>query len=387
MLSIQQSDSVPKLFLLIAAAFYSVWAGAQFLLPSHYYDAPLERIVFGCVGVVLFLVFHRRPAALRTVQTTVAIYAGALYLHFFTLTIRSGISEIYALGFLVLLVGASLLFIHARHYVVFGAIVCLTIFPSFFFVSIPSHRITMLALGTLTILGTTHLLLHLRIRLTTEHYNERLRDYSRQKTLIAEQLSHAQRQAASYKQKAYYDGLTELPNRDYFLDYLNRSLQFAKRRDAPFAVLFCDLDGFKAVNDTHGHDAGDKVLRHFAKSFVGALRSSDFCARYAGDEFAAILPGIRSFSDIQAVCERLLNHTQKPVPLFDGITCRIGLSIGIVVYPDVSVPQASITDPADLLFLADVAMYEAKHNGKNRWVPYDKHLSTLSQIATAVPST
>jgi len=161
-------------------------------------------------------------------------------------------------------------------------------------------------------------------------------------------------------QMAHYDPLTGLPNRRLFFDRLQQRLQLGRRSNQPVALMFLDLDGFKAVNDSFGHAAGDQVLQQVAQRFSAVLRESDSFARVAGDEFAILLgPEGESFAPEQ-VAERLIACLSTPVQLATGL-CRIGVSIGISRYPE------DARDPETLLRYADQAMYVAKRAGRNRY--------------------
>jgi diguanylate cyclase (GGDEF)-like protein/PAS domain S-box-containing protein len=158
--------------------------------------------------------------------------------------------------------------------------------------------------------------------------------------------------------QAHHDYLTGLPNRVLFEERLERAVASAERYGRRLAVLFLDLDGFKIVNDTHGHDAGDRVLKQVARRLPAGLRSSDTLARFGGDEFVVLVTEIVHPLDAREVAVALLETLQGPYELLgDQIVLRA--SIGISVYPEDG-PDAS-----KLLRNADVAMYEAKENGGN----------------------
>ncbi len=157
---------------------------------------------------------------------------------------------------------------------------------------------------------------------------------------------------------AHTDMLTALPNRAAFYEHLPLSLAQARREESRLAVLFIDLDNFKPINDTYGHEAGDELLQYAARRLQQHLRSSDFIARFGGDEFVAILPSVTSQQEIGIVAEKLIEALASPFSVH-GHQCRIGVSIGVGLFPDC----ASTVD--GLVQLADHAMYTAKLNGKN----------------------
>lgn len=161
-------------------------------------------------------------------------------------------------------------------------------------------------------------------------------------------------------QMAYFDPLTGLANRSLFDDRLSQSVAHAKRHKQRFAILYLDLDGFKAVNDTMGHKVGDEVLAETARRLQQCVREVDTVARMGGDEFTIILNGINSDDDISLVAAKLLKAIGAPYEKA-GAQNEISASIGIAIYPD----HTSNTDA--LITAADNAMYLAKNAGKNRY--------------------
>lgn len=159
---------------------------------------------------------------------------------------------------------------------------------------------------------------------------------------------------------AHYDFLTGLPNRALFLDQLERAIIMAKRKDYKIGMLFLDLDGFKRVNDTLGHDAGDLLLKEVSRRLKEIVRDSDTVARMGGDEFTFVLNDIGTDGNVAIVAQKIIDALSLPVQLA-GHQCHIGGSIGIAIYPDHTL------DPEILLRMADAAMYAAKQNGKNTY--------------------
>ncbi|MFC1866701.1 diguanylate cyclase domain-containing protein [Thermodesulfobacteriota bacterium] len=157
---------------------------------------------------------------------------------------------------------------------------------------------------------------------------------------------------------ANYDKLTELPNRSLLLDRLNQNLKQSKRDERKFALLFIDLDGFKSVNDTLGHDAGDELLIKVAEKLLRCVRESDTVARLGGDEFTVILSTITSSDNAKTVARKIIEILSVPFNI-RGHDTQIGASIGISIYPD------NGNDIEVLLKKADDAMYLAKKGGKN----------------------
>lgn len=163
-----------------------------------------------------------------------------------------------------------------------------------------------------------------------------------ERRMFQEQLEH----------QAFHDALTGLPNRKLFMQRLEHALDLAQRRGEHVAVAFVDLDGFKRINDTRGHEAGDLLLAAIARRLGEALRGSDLVARIGGDEFCAILTGVADAAAARSIALRLIDAIQ---PVAEGVTASIGLAL----FPD------HATEPSVLLRQADAAMYRVKQSGKN----------------------
>lgn len=152
---------------------------------------------------------------------------------------------------------------------------------------------------------------------------------------------------------ANHDALTGLPNRTLMVDRLHQAIAQADRNRLQVAVLFIDLNGFKAVNDRHGHAAGDKLLQHVANMLQGALRGSDTACRFGGDEFVVLLPDIADAGGVPALAEKIRDCIANPLSWL-GQTLCISASVGVALYP------AGTRNPEHLIELADAAMFRAK---------------------------
>lgn len=159
---------------------------------------------------------------------------------------------------------------------------------------------------------------------------------------------------------AHYDQLTGLANRALFHDRLSQALAQAKRNKEKFAILYLDLDGFKAINDTLGHKTGDEVLAETADRMRQSVREVDTVARMGGDEFTIILNDIHTNDDISLVADKLLKAISRPYDK-SAPGNKITVSIGISIYPD------DATQRDALISAADNAMYHSKDRGKNRY--------------------
>ena len=163
---------------------------------------------------------------------------------------------------------------------------------------------------------------------------------------------------------AHFDLLTNLPNRSLLADRLSQAMLQCSRSQQSLAVAFLDLDGFKAVNDLHGHEVGDKLLIALSLRMNEALRESDTLARFGGDEFIAVLAGLAKAKDCEPLLERLLLAASEPITV-DDVVLNISASIGVTFYPQDSV------NADQLMRHADQAMYVAKESGKNRYFIFD----------------
>ena len=189
---------------------------------------------------------------------------------------------------------------------------------------------------------------------------------------------------ARVERAAFHDALTGLPNRVLLADRLRQAMAAAQRQKQTVAVAYMDLDGFKAVNDAHGHDAGDEVLKAVAQRLTEAIRATDTAARLGGDEFVVLLTPLPAPEAGRATCERLLRAILEPVRLNSGETVQVGSSIGVAHYPLDGV------DAEVLMSRADQTMYECKRAGRCRirWLngalpPDEIDLSALRQPPAA----
>ena len=154
---------------------------------------------------------------------------------------------------------------------------------------------------------------------------------------------------------AHYDTLTDIPNRILFRDRLEHALRLADRDEQQFALMFIDLNGFKQVNDSFGHDVGDQMIRACAGRLKECMRRSDSVARMGGDEFTLLLEKVDNNTDVAHIAQKVVDRIEEPYQL-GGYQMTIGCSIGIAIYPDAG------RDADSLLKSADLAMYEAKQH-------------------------
>ena len=206
---------------------------------------------------------------------------------------------------------------HVRNQVIFGAIICLSF-----------------------LLGLLYLLI-VRADLHIRRQHDALADAN-----------------VEISRLAYTDAVTQLPNRHRFDQALEEQIQHCRRHDEGFSLLYLDLDGFKGINDDHGHGAGDAILAEVGQRLKKAVRETDMVYRVGGDEFALLMSGANTQESVTQVAENLLDKVSQPIE-FGERSHSVSTSIGIACYPRVA------SNARTLIELADAAMYRAKARGKN----------------------
>ena len=187
--------------------------------------------------------------------------------------------------------------------------------------------------------------------------NLALKEEVRERVLLEFRLAAVTERAEASRNAAFHDLLTGLPNRALFNDRLEHGLAQAKRHDWMLAVMFIDLDGFKTINDTHGHDLGDSVLKTIAGRLSSITRDDDTVSRYGGDEFLYLLTEIKDERDLTPIAEKIIAAIQMPCDYqVDGapIQLGVGASVGIAIFPKDGASAAALVKSADQ------AMYRAK---------------------------
>ncbi len=176
----------------------------------------------------------------------------------------------------------------------------------------------------------------------------------------------------SLKKMAYYDPLTELPNRALLNEKIKEAMAFANRMGTKVAILFIDLDYFKTVNDTLGHEIGDRILVQVANRLRSAFRETDTVARFGGDEFVAVVPNVREVHEIIELAERVLRLFDTPFQANEE-DIYLSASVGITLYPD------NGKSPSELIKSADMAMYRAKEEGKRGFAFFTENMDREAQ--------
>jgi len=172
------------------------------------------------------------------------------------------------------------------------------------------------------------------------------------------------RKITRYKEDAFFDFLTQIPNRRRIDHILNREWERAKRSQEKIAVIMADIDHFKAYNDTYGHQEGDSCLYRIAREMESAVRPSDTLGRFGGEEFMVILSEIKHFGDEVNVAERLRAQVEKTkIPnIGSSVKPIVTLSVGVAV----GTPGKDFISAEEMVKVADEALYEAKHSGRNQ---------------------
>jgi diguanylate cyclase (GGDEF)-like protein len=194
--------------------------------------------------------------------------------------------------------------------------------------------------------------------------------FDSERKLADEQLEHRQEELAFL---ATHDPLTGLPNRTLILDRVEQMLARSRRKQTPVAALFVDLDNFKSINDTLGHEVGDELLEAVAARLDGVVRATDAFGRLGGDEFVVVSEELSLSAGPELIAERLIEALKEPFKLGsdEGTRLTVTASIGIA--------SGDRTAPADLLRDADIAMYRAKWDGKNRYVVFESGMQDAVQ--------
>ncbi len=174
------------------------------------------------------------------------------------------------------------------------------------------------------------------------------------------------------KFRAYHDDLTGLPNRPLLVERLNQEMAHARRNGKQLAVLFIDLDRFKKINDSLGHDGGDRLLCQVAERLTSCTREGDTVARIGGDEFVVLLPGLGNAQQAARLSSEILGLLAEPF-MIDGSTNYVGACIGVAIFPD----DGSIAP--ELLKKADMAMYRAKATGRGRAIFFEESMNVIQQ--------
>jgi diguanylate cyclase (GGDEF)-like protein/PAS domain S-box-containing protein len=188
---------------------------------------------------------------------------------------------------------------------------------------------------------------------------------------IGRDITERKRYEERIRHLATHDPLTDLPNRSLFSERLNASLREASTASTRFALLFVDLDRFKFINDSLGHEAGDSLLKQTAARLRNAVHSADIVARLGGDEFVLLCREASELADVDAFASKILHAVIAPVVLLDQ-ECRVSASIGVAIYPDDGETERT------LMKSADTAMYTAKQDGKNNYRRFIKGMNAES---------
>lgn len=212
--------------------------------------------------------------------------------------------------------------------------------------------------GLFYVLATSFMLYWLSIHALKRQRNIQEKAWQTEHQLIAER-----------QQLAYFDTLTGLPNRLQLIEALQHAVHDPDPTEHSLALLYIDLDDFKSVNDSLGHNAGDELLRAVSSRLSSVKRPDDILARLGGDEFAIMATKIRNAHDVHIICHQILQSLAAPFTINNGRQIFVEACIGASLYPDDAGSEEA------LMRNADTAMYRAKHSGRNRYVMYEANMS------------
>jgi diguanylate cyclase (GGDEF)-like protein/PAS domain S-box-containing protein len=187
-------------------------------------------------------------------------------------------------------------------------------------------------------------------------------------SVIARDVTERRKMEEIIKHQANHDTLTDLPNRQLFMNFLSKELALARRNETLLALLFLDLNGFKRINDTLGHCCGDRLLQEVAQRLRANVRESDIVARLGGDEFTVLMPDLAHTDDVGIVLNKILGVFETPFML-DDVAVDIATSIGVSMFPDDG------ESSEELMKKADIAMYDAKGSGRNSYQFYNAEIN------------
>jgi diguanylate cyclase (GGDEF)-like protein len=190
-------------------------------------------------------------------------------------------------------------------------------------------------------------------------------------------MSHVEASQREAEHLAAHDVLTGMPNRMLFIEHLEQELDRVRRGSEGIAVLFLDLDGFKIINDSFGHAVGDQLLLECGKRMRATIRGTDTLARLGGDEFAIIQTDVTVAHQAALLAQRLIDEVKRPFEI-EGLHVRVGVSVGIALAPE----NGSATE--DLMRLADIAMYRAKHAGRGRFAFFEQRMDESLRMRKVV---
>ena len=228
----------------------------------------------------------------------------------------------------------------------------------------------------LTLDNTLH---HLMVRINAVPAENSDGDQVGYYVVVMTDISEQKRAQQELETLANYDSLTGLPNRNLILDRIQHAIEHATRRNQRLAALFIDLDRFKQVNDSLGHDAGDFLLLEIARRLKGALRVDDTVGRLAGDEFIVLIEELGDAEHLKALAQKITEEVDRPVDI-NGNQVSVSASVGIAMYPD------HANNPAELIKAADIAMYHSKSAGRNRFCFFTSEMNEEARVRLELES-
>ena len=336
---------------------YPLWSLYLFKFQPHEYDEPILRFTVGAVAVSTPLVQKMFPR-LRTKSALLALFPFLfMTLHFNWLIYKNSLSDIYMFGAAVIAAGSSVMFERIRYYAIYSAVTVSLAFLIAVLLSGSTPKASMFFVMILTIQTVVYVSLSARFKTLQELKDTREINLEMRKQLLEGELAQAKNEREHFKQVSLQDTVTGLPNRLYIERQIHLALDRYFQENIPFTILFIDLDKFKYVNDTFGHEAGDKVLFEAGQRLRSCLRRSDIVARLGGDEFVVLMAGVDDPQFVDQITRALVEKMSAPIKISEA-TCEIGASIGPAFCPRES------TSFEELIKFADQRMYRIKRDRK-----------------------
>ncbi len=352
-LEVSAGFSASMLWLL--AIVYPTWSIYLYFFQPLEYDEPLGRVLVALLALVFWTLVRLKPSLKKYYSYFSLVALLTMTSHFYWLSYRNSLSDIYIAGSAVVAAATGVMFDRIKLFVIYSIII---VGESLLVAGLLFHqtpKASMFFVMILTIQLVTYFALKTRMEAINNLKIAREANLEMRKQILEKELDDVRKESAHFRQMSLQDAVTGLPNRYYLERQIHLALDRFFQEGISFTLLFIDLDKFKAVNDTHGHQAGDKVLVAVAQRLRAVLRKADVLARQGGDEFMVILSAVDSEEFIERIKETIQKVLSEPINV-SGIECKIGASVGSAVCPKDG------KDFESIIQFADQKMYELKKN-------------------------